>query len=125
MPFETQNPQAGTAVDFTVDEIPVNRRATAVNAYRREQFLNLSPVEVILKLYDTAIISSKKNDNELARRAINELIAALNFEYEDISVNLFGLYHYCKRCLRENRPSEAIMILEELRGTWAQAFKLT
>lgn len=98
--------------------------ASAVNAYRREQLLNLSPVEVVLKLYDTAILSCKKNDLDLARKALNELIAGLNFDYRDMSLGLFRLYDYCKTCIRKQEVDEAVTILEELRGTWAQAFHL-
>jgi flagellin-specific chaperone FliS len=124
MSFETQVRQEEKPVAVAGEIRPKPQYSTAVNAYRREQFLNLSPVEVILKLYDTAILGIKKNDNDLAKRAINELIAALNFDYQDISVRLFGLYQYSKRCLRENKPQDAIVVLEELRGTWAQAFNL-
>ena len=99
-------------------------RSAAVNTYRREQVANLSPIEVILKLYDTAIVSCKRTEYDLTRRAINELIAALNFEHGEMSLGLYRLYDYCKRCIRENRPEETVSILQELRGVWAEAFHL-
>jgi flagellar secretion chaperone FliS len=101
-----------------------NGYTSAMYAYRREQSLNLTPVEIVLKLYDVALVGCKKNDFMLARKAINELIASLNFEYHDISVGLFRLYDYTKRCIRENKVDEAVNTLQELRDTWAQAFKL-
>jgi flagellin-specific chaperone FliS len=122
MTFVQQEEMVATAERTPVAAVPGASRA--VNAYRREQVLNLSPVEVILKLYDTAIVSCKRNEHDLTRRVLNELIAALNFEHKEISLGLYRLYDYCKRCLRENRPQETVMILEELRGVWAQAFNL-
>ena len=96
----------------------------AARTYQREQLLNLSPVEVIYKLYDIAVISCKRNDTVLAQRALNELIVGLNFEAGEVAINLYHLYDYCKRSIRQGRLDEAIAMLEELRTTWAEAFKL-
>ncbi|MBI5473875.1 MAG: flagellar protein FliS [Ignavibacteriae bacterium] len=97
---------------------------SALNTYRNEQMMNLSPVEVIHRLYAVAIQAIKKDDSHLATRAINELITALNFEYQEISLNLYRLYQYAKHCLRQGRSSDAIEVLEELRSAWGEAFKL-
>ena len=96
----------------------------AAQTYRREHLLNLSPVEVIYKLYDIAVISCKRDDLVLAQRALNELIVGLNFEAGEVAINLYHLYDYCKRAIRQGRVDEAITMLEELRATWAEAFKL-
>jgi flagellin-specific chaperone FliS len=96
----------------------------AVNAYSKEHLTNLSPVQVILKLYEYAIIGCKKDDPMLAQRAINELIIALNFEHRDIAIGLFKLYDYCKGCIQKRNYPAALEILEELRSTWATAFHL-
>ncbi len=98
--------------------------SSAVTTYRREQFFNLSPVEVICKLYDTAILGCKKNDTALAQKTLSELIVALNFEHEELALGLFRLYDYCKRQIRQGQTDEAIHILEELRASWAEAFHL-
>ncbi len=96
----------------------------ALSTYRNEQAMNLSPVEVINRLYSVAIQALKKDDQQLAVRAINELIAALNFEYQDVALSLYKLYQYTKHCLRHGKTAEAIEVLEELRGAWREAFKL-
>jgi len=101
-----------------------NRAQAAANAYRNDELANLSPVQVIDKLYAIAILSCKKGDVTLAQKAINELIAGLNFEYQDIAVRLYNLYEYSKSCIRKRDLGEAIRVLEELRTTWAQAFQL-
>ena len=97
---------------------------SAAKAYRNEQLLNLSPVQVIDKLSSVAIQACKKSDAALAQRAVNELIIGLNFEYQEISIGLYRLYEYCKHCIRKEKMNDAVVVLEELRSTWAQAFKL-
>ncbi len=96
----------------------------ALNAYRREHLVNLKPVEVIRKLYDVGVGACRRGDGERARRAINELIAALDFDQGELSVGLYRLYDYSKRLLREDRYDEAASVLEELRAAWIEAFHL-
>jgi flagellin-specific chaperone FliS len=98
--------------------------SAAAHTYNREQFLNLSPVEVIKKLYDTAILGCKKNNTVLAQNAITELVVGLNFDYQDISVGLYRLYQYSKHCIRNGNMDEAVRVLDELRTTWVKAFHL-
>ena len=100
------------------------RAQVAINAYRNDELANLSPVEVIDKLYSVAILACKKADVSLAQKALTELIVGLNFEYKDIAVPLYNLYQYSKECIRKRNLPEAIRVLEELRSTWAQAFHL-
>ena len=96
----------------------------AVAAYQREELLNLSPVEVVQRLYDYAILGCKKDDPTLAQRAINELIVALNFEHKEVSFGLFRLYDYCKGRIQKRDYPSALEILEPLRETWSKAFGL-
>lgn len=102
----------------------VPRRTDAATRYRKEESMNLSPVQIICKLYDVAILAVKKKDIELARRAINELIAALNFDYQETALGLYRLYDYSKKCLRDGNTDEAVNVLQELRTAWAEAFHL-
>jgi flagellin-specific chaperone FliS len=117
----------GTTVHHDEGQAVQERRTTttmAVDRYQREQLLNLNPVEVIRKLYDIAIVSCKKGDGVMANKAINELIVALNFDYQDMSIGLFRLYDYSKRCVKASKYPDALVVLEELRATWVQAFHL-
>ncbi len=104
--------------------IPLSQVNVAAQRYKREQYLNLSPVEVIKKLYDVAILGCKKKDRTLVNNAVTELIVGLNFEYQDIAVGLYRLYQYVKFCLRKDNYEEAEHVLTELRDTWMQAFNL-
>ncbi|HTY09807.1 MAG TPA: hypothetical protein VMF88_01935 [Bacteroidota bacterium] len=98
--------------------------AIAANSYRREHLVNLMPVQVIKKLYDTAIFALKKKDYDLAHRAITQLMLGLNFDYEEMAGGLMGLYMYAKECIRKGKIAEATTVLEELRSAWTQAFNL-
>ncbi len=109
----------------TIERPQISSRVnSALNTYRNEQLMNLSPVDVIYKLYAVAIQAIKKNDQPLAQKAINELIAGLNFEYQEVALTLFKLYQYTKLCLRQGRTDDALEVLEELRSAWSEAFKL-
>ena len=99
-------------------------QAHAAAAYGREQLLNLSPVQIIQRLYDYAILGCKKNDPRLAHRALNELIIALNFDHREIAFGLFRLYDYCKGKIVKRDYPAALAILEELRETWVRAYNL-
>lgn len=118
----------GKPMQIFEERTPIARASrhgsSAVTTYRREQLLNLSPVEVVCKLYDMAIVGCKKNDTMLAQKALTELIVALNFEQKELALGLFRLYDYCKRQIRQGQTDEAVRILEDLRSTWAEAFQL-
>ena len=108
----------------TVAPTKPSPKASAIAAYRKEEHTNLTPVQVVYKLYDIGVLACKRGDKLLARKAINELIVGLNFEYEEIAVGLYRLYDYAKRCIREDNMPEAVKVLEELRSAWGTAFKL-
>ncbi len=117
--------QAQAEVETPVVGITMPKQTKAASRYMQDESLNLTPVQVIAKIYDVGIVACKRQDGEMAKRAINELIAALNFEYEEISLGLYRLYYYAKQCLRKGQYAEASGILEELRSAWCQAFHLT
>lgn len=104
-------------------KIKLSVRMPEKNNYIENEILNLSPVELILKIYDIAIVSCKRRNADKANKAIAELIASLNFDY-DIALSLFRLYHYCQYEIRQGNFDEAIEILTELRNAWATAFNL-
>jgi len=98
--------------------------STGVSGYIQNEAMNLSPTEVILKIYDFVILHLKKGDTQRAMRGITELIVSLNFEYEEFSVGMYRLYQYCRDQIIHGNTKEAIVIMEGLRESWVQAFKL-
>jgi len=89
-------------------------------AYITEQVNAMTPMELLLKLYDVAIASCAQRDKERLSRALIELIAALNFDYREIAVGLFRLYNYCLRNARMGHFDLVKPILTELRDAWTR-----
>jgi flagellin-specific chaperone FliS len=100
---------------------PVGSNPLAI--YQRAHVMGASPMGLILILYDLAIASCGRSDGERASRAITELIAGLNFDYDEIAVGLFRLYEYCLGAIRAGSCDEASKILRELKGAWETALR--
>ncbi len=96
----------------------------ALETYRREEFLHLTPEQVVHKLMTLGVQGCRKEDKTQAVRAVNALILALDFKYGDVAMGFFRLYDYCKSCIYKSDFGSAITILDELRATWAEAFHL-
>jgi flagellar protein FliS len=93
----------------------------AMTAYRSAQTQTLTPLDAFLQLYDFAIAGCVAQDTRKASAALVELVAALNFDYEDIAAGLYRLYEYCLREVKAQRFEPALKILRELRDTWHAA----
>ena len=96
-----------------------------VSSYQSAQVLGASPIQLMLIVYDLAITACGRRDTERARRAITELIAALNFDYQEIAVPLFRLYEYCLSAVNSGKCHEAAKILRPLKGAWEAAMQQT
>jgi flagellin-specific chaperone FliS len=96
-----------------------------ISTYQQNQIMNLSATELILKLYDLAIVAIKQGNVRKANLVITELIASLNFEYKEVALGFFKLYRYCQDQLYKGNLKEPLKIMEDLRATWARAFNLT
>ncbi len=94
-------------------------------AYQSAQVLGASPMQLILIVYDVALAACGRRDTERARRAVTELIAALNFDYEEIAVPLFRLYEYCLNAIGSGSFHEASKILRQLKEAWETALRQT
>jgi len=94
-----------------------------VTAYRSAQILGASPMQLILIVYDVALAACGGHDRARARRAVTELIAALNFDYEEIAVPLFRLYEYCLSAIDSGSYHEAAKILRQLKEAWETALR--
>ena len=100
------------------------RQHAALQAYRREEFMHLTPEQIIYKVMSLGVQGCRKQDRTQAVRAVNALILALDFKYRDVAMGLFRLYDYTKSCIYARRFGEALEILEGLRGSWAEAFHI-
>jgi flagellar secretion chaperone FliS len=104
-------------------QLAYKRQAPAQN-YHTNQIMSMTPTQLILKVYDIAIVSIKRADIVRANKAILELINSLNFDYNDIASGLLRLYQFCQKSLREKKYDDAVQVLTDLRATWASAFNL-
>lgn len=91
--------------------------------YQRAQVLGATPMQLILMLYDLVLVACGRREAQRASRAIIELIAALNFEYEEIAVGLFRLYEYALGQIRSGSFDEAAKIIRQLKDAWETALR--
>lgn len=96
-------------------------RAGAYSQYRTQQVMSASPMRLVLLLYDLAITGCESRDVERASGPIRELIGSLNFEVDQIAVDLFRLYEYCLWEIRRSRFAEAGGVLRRLKQSWEEA----
>jgi flagellin-specific chaperone FliS len=97
----------------------------ASSAYATAQTQGMSQQQMLLQIYDFAIAGCVAGDVRRATAAIVELIAALNFDYEEIATGLYRLYDYALREVKAHRFDAAHKVLAELRDTWQEAFSRT
>ena len=89
------------------------------NEYHRQEILSASPLQLVVKLYDIAIASCFRNDRQKLRRALAELMSALNVEEGgEIASNLAGLYEYCIDQSVAGDLDQIRSLLVELRDAW-------
>lgn len=97
-----------------------------INPYLANQVLQSSPEQLLIKVYDYAVINSEKNDMIKTNSAISELIGFLRFDdaaFKDLSVSLLRLYQYCQDQTRKSNFAVVTKILSELRESWIQAIQ--
>ncbi len=51
-----------------------------LNAYLKNQIYSMSPMQLVLKVYDVAILGCRTKDSDKVGKALVELIAGLRFE---------------------------------------------
>lgn len=95
-----------------------------INPYLTNQVLQSSPEQLLIKVYDYAIINSEKKDMIKTNTALSELIGFLRFDdetYKDLSISLLRLYQFCQDQARKSNYGVVSKILTELRESWLQA----
>jgi flagellar secretion chaperone FliS len=97
------------------------RTPAAYQQYRTQQVLGASPMQLVLMVYEVAIVACEARDVQKAGRAVGELIGSLNFDYGEIPSNLFRLYEYCLWELRRGNFINAAKVLRGLKRAWEEA----
>lgn len=100
------------------------KKDVGIPQYLEQEVLSWSKEKVILKMYDLFVVSAKKKDISKMNRVLAELMASLNFDYEDTATRLYRLYEYVQRLVFQKRYDDAVFIIQELRSAWNQAFEI-
>ncbi|MBS4027590.1 MAG: hypothetical protein KGZ58_03040 [Ignavibacteriales bacterium] len=97
--------------------------------YRQNVETSLHPIEVLIRTYDVAIDSLKKQDAQAARKALTELTLALNFHpktpanVKEVAQGFYQIYKYCQSCIFRGKYDDAVKALQELRDAWEVSFR--
>ncbi len=92
----------------------------ALRHYRRNQILSATPLQLVLMVYDVAIVGCVRRDLAKTTQALNTLIKALDMRHGDIPTRLYWLYQYCADQARQGDFDQAARILRELASVWVQ-----
>ncbi|MHB9012697.1 MAG: flagellar export chaperone FliS [Ignavibacteriaceae bacterium] len=98
-----------------------------MNQYLVKEVLEATPEQLLIKVYDFAILNCQRNNLEKTNKAIKELINFLRWDTEEgkaVNAGLFRLYEYCQEEMRKKNTEIVFKILTELRETWLKAFKM-
>ena len=103
------------------------RNSKTVNNYIVKEIMEATPQQLLIKIYDFAILNCQRRNLAKTNQALQELINSLRWEGEDvkqISTGLFKLYQYCQNEMRGKNYDIVYRILSELRETWIKAFNM-
>ncbi len=101
-------------------------KSNRLNPYLVKEIMEATPQQLLIKVYDFAIVNCKKQNLVKTNNALQELINSLRFDDEaarEISVGLFRLYQFCQDQMRKNNYDIVVKILTELKESWLNAFK--
>jgi flagellar protein FliS len=103
-----------------------NNRKSKLNPYFVKEIMEASPQELLIKIYDFAIVNCQKHDMPKTNAALQELINSLRYDRADvkeISIGFLKLYQYCQREMRKKNYAVVLEILTGLRNSWLEAFR--
>jgi flagellar protein FliS len=92
--------------------------------YQMKEIMDATPQQLLIKIYDFAILNCNKNNLAKTNAALQELINALRFDDQcrEISTGFYRLYLYCQEEMRKKNYAIVLKILTELRESWINAF---
>ena len=90
--------------------------------YQQQAVRTSSPAQLVDKLYGIGVAAAEAGDADRARRAVVELMAALDVERGGaVAEGLHGLYAFAIRAASEGDLVTVAEILGGLRGAWREA----
>jgi flagellar protein FliS len=103
------------------------RNSNRINHYLVKEILESTPQQLIIKIYDFAILNCQRKNLAKTNSALQELINSLRWDGEgvsEISAGLQSLYQYCQDEMRNKNYDIVFKILTELRESWLIAFNM-
>ena len=103
------------------------RNSNRINNYLVKEILESTPQQLLIKIYDFAILNCQRKNLAKTNRALQELINSLRWDSEEvakISSGLNSLYQYCQDEMRNKNYDIVLKILTELRESWLTAFNM-
>jgi flagellar protein FliS len=97
-----------------------------INQYLNNEILSATPEQLIMRIYDFAIVNCQKHNMIKTNDALQVLINALNFDNpaaKEISIGLFRLYQFCQDQMRKRKYEIVQKVLTELKESWEKALK--
>ena len=101
------------------------KKQNRLNQYLVNEITQATPKQLLIKLYDFAIVNCKKQNLVKTNEALQVLIGSLSFENKEvsaISTGLLRLYQFCQAEMRKKNYDIVYEILTELRESWIAAF---
>lgn len=101
------------------------KKQNRLNQYVLNEITQATPKELLIKIYNFAILNCKKQNLAKTNEAIQVLITSLSFENKEISkisTGLLRLYQFCQDQMRKKNYDIVYEILTELRDSWIAAF---
>ena len=93
----------------------------AIQAYRNHVVNGASRMDLLLMVYDTALVGCGRRDLVQTTEALLHLCETLDFcQDPTLAGDLFRLYEYCDYRARQGEFDEAAQVLRTLRETWEQ-----
>ena len=105
--------------------LTANKNRNRLNQYLVNEITQATPQQLLIKIYDFAIVNCKKENLAKTNEALQVLINALSFdgkEVSEISTGLLKLYQYCQNEMRNKNYTIVYKILNELKESWLIAF---
>ncbi len=103
------------------------KAVSAMNPYLLNNIMDATPAQLLIKVYDFAVVHCKKQDLPKTNAAIQTLIDALRFDggedVKEVSIGLLRLYQYCQEQTRRGNFESVQMVLTELRESWSVILK--
>jgi len=107
------------------NSVYTNNKQNKLSQYLLKEIMDASPQQLLIKVYDFAIINCQKKDMSKTNNALQLLINSLRFDNEEVksaAIGLLRLYQFCQEKMRQKNYDTVYKILTELRETWISTF---